>query len=59
MPSLCLLTNIQPVGDTVAVKATKMELHIDEIDSEMIDYIAKHGKARAGELSEPVEIMVL
>jgi predicted HTH transcriptional regulator len=37
---------------------TKRMLQIDEIDSEIIDYIATHGKANAGELAALVGITV-
>jgi predicted ArsR family transcriptional regulator len=40
------------------VAAAKMELQTDEIDSEMIDYMARHGKVKAAELAELVGISV-
>jgi predicted ArsR family transcriptional regulator len=42
----------------VTATIAKMGLQIDIIDSEMIDYLAKHEKANAGELAELIGIGV-
>jgi predicted HTH transcriptional regulator len=35
-----------------------VDIELDEVDRQMVDYMAKRGKARAGELSEVVGITV-
>lgn len=42
--------------DRVAATVTRMEQQIDKIDSEMIDYMAKHGRVKTGELAELIGI---
>ena len=42
----------------MASTLVKIELQNDKIDSEMIDYMAKHGKVKAGELADLIGIGV-
>jgi transcription initiation factor IIE alpha subunit len=50
---------ISPCDINIVVKRLKTAtLPIDQIDSEIIAYIATHGKANAGELAELVGITV-
>jgi predicted ArsR family transcriptional regulator len=51
--SVCYTRGITVIGATVDAI-----LHLDEIDSEMVDYMAKHGKVKAGELAELVGITI-
>ena len=47
------LTNVEYSGDcTLTGTLSERITQLDEIDSEMIDYVVKRGKARAGELAE-------
>jgi hypothetical protein len=45
-------------GIITVIGTTIDAIHLDQIDSEMVDYMAKRGKVKAGELAELVGITI-